>query len=716
MDIRWLHPKRVFQDISDGFASIGTEQLCDKCSLVVEFVWRRHSQTNTTISLGTYDEVMRRELCPLCRLVLHLVHEVKIYLQPSQQLGTGCVVRIKGDVVEVIDDYGPQGYILPSWKGKNLPADAQPGLDTLGPAFGHQLNVGMVRGWLQECEQLHVSCGMMDEAASRKEELDLILIDVRKECLVHATSKFKYVALSYVWGATRMLQTTKSNIDELRLGGAFAARDKELTEVVRDAMRLVTFLNERYLWVDSLCIVQDDAANKHDQIRQMNIIYGQAFLTLINMSGTDASSGLPGVSFRSRRPVFEEILINDARLISRPLRIDSLLPSSVYERRAWTYQERLLARRCLILSNHQAYFQCHRGLRSDISDPDQNPTSTAEILLYPLAALSSRKPNAAGVNTAAWDLRALLVYDELVKSYSRRQLSYPEDALNAFAGIESALAEALRARFVNGLPAEILDIALLWAATSDSRVSEATSLTSHHRNSHFPSWAWAGHSGAVSFAEGPLSSIFQQSIGTRENSSSNSVDALPVSYPSVDMKVRSRVACFTYWKKTPEEISDRQDGPLLYLSSDIESTDSNSAMGVERFPEEEVLEFRAQTTQLDRIFPVQHEWENAKTLLYDSEGCCCGRVWPDGTADWENMKTEACEWVLLSDVAVSDIGAHLQLGSHLTKREYLNSGGRLANLLLVEWKDACAERLGVGQVVLRAWEDVVTGFKRVYLA
>jgi hypothetical protein len=65
--------------------------------------------------------------------------------------------------------------------------------------------------------------------------------------------------------------------------------------MVQDATLFVQSIGEKYLWVDSLCIAQDDIANKHDQIKNMNMVYSKAFATIVALSGRDASATLPGV-------------------------------------------------------------------------------------------------------------------------------------------------------------------------------------------------------------------------------------------------------------------------------------------------------------------------------------------------------------------------------------------------------------------------------------
>lgn len=83
------------------------------------------------------------------------------------------------------------------------------------------------------------------------------------------------------------------------------------------------------------------------------------------------------------------------------------------------------------------------------------------------------------------------IYEDLVKSYCRRELSYQSDILNAFAGIMSALQEHFGWRFLSALPEEALDLALLWKPMASSR-PRFTSVKGALEpfSTAFPSWCW----------------------------------------------------------------------------------------------------------------------------------------------------------------------------------------------------------------------------------
>jgi hypothetical protein len=85
-----------------------------------------------------------------------------------------------------------------------------------------------------------------------------------------------YAALSYVWRPAESEQT-------------------EWPKVVTHAILVTKALGIKYLWVDGYCIDQNDPIQKHDPISKMNLIYEGAAITIVNVAGANAQSGLPGV-------------------------------------------------------------------------------------------------------------------------------------------------------------------------------------------------------------------------------------------------------------------------------------------------------------------------------------------------------------------------------------------------------------------------------------
>jgi hypothetical protein len=126
------------------------------------------------------------------------------------------------------------------------------------------------------------------------------VIGVRTYTLVDAPMDCWYCALSYVWGpagskVTGVFKTTSKNKKKVSQLGGLQDLSEKISKTVLDAIRLVEAIGEEYLWVDAICIIQD---NKHDmdsQIEYMNDIYARAVLTVVAAEGADSNAGLSGV-------------------------------------------------------------------------------------------------------------------------------------------------------------------------------------------------------------------------------------------------------------------------------------------------------------------------------------------------------------------------------------------------------------------------------------
>jgi len=122
------------------------------------------------------------------------------------------------------------------------------------------------------------------------------------------------VALSYCWGAAATLMHQKSNSVSLRTDEAL--HTSKIPATIRDAIALVQGVGERYLWVDALCIVQDDLVSKGVHLTQMGLIYSLATFTIIAAAGEDADAGLPGVLSVTRMVQQDTIELSGKKLLT----------------------------------------------------------------------------------------------------------------------------------------------------------------------------------------------------------------------------------------------------------------------------------------------------------------------------------------------------------------------------------------------------------------
>jgi hypothetical protein len=133
---------------------------------------------------------------------------------------------------------------------------------------------------------------------------------------------------------------------------------------IGDSIELVRQLGEHFLWVDTLCIEQENEKDKLQQMTQMDQIYGSAIFTIVAAAERDANAGLPGLrpKFRVQIQWKEDIgswmLITSLSNSAHFRATKRIIEDSYWNNRGWTYQERLFSKRCLIFTTYQAYFQC----------------------------------------------------------------------------------------------------------------------------------------------------------------------------------------------------------------------------------------------------------------------------------------------------------------------------------------------------------------------
>ncbi|KAF2103732.1 HET-domain-containing protein [Rhizodiscina lignyota] len=342
--------------------------------------------------------------------------------------------------------------------------------------------------WKQMCDKLH-GCRQFQPpvAIQYLKAGPQWLIDTWRLCLVPASLELPYVALSYTWAKRDPFTTRRGNLCQLQQPNAIVAvlSSDELDTTVRTAIHVVQLLDERYLWVDQLCIVQDDDQTKHREIQNMAAIYANASVTIVAANGTDPGRALPGLRHASEPRNFCQ---GSYRLPGGENVVESLahrsvnLPSS-WSERGWTFQENLFARRQLVFRNDIMHWQCDHALWYEDEDYEMIHRSHENGPSYfgPRDLFSYHIPDVVGLV-------------DMLRNYTFRELTYEQDILPACAGAFTALRPAFSGGFVSGLPRAFFDCALIWRHSG-----HATRRKAHHGYSGFgciPSWSWAGWKGS----------------------------------------------------------------------------------------------------------------------------------------------------------------------------------------------------------------------------
>lgn len=210
-----------------------------------------------------------------------------------------------------------------------------------------------IRCWMYDCLQDHGDKCSSPFKSRLPPPRPSWLIDTWQQCVVKAPPDETYMALSYVWGSRSFCRLMNSTCDSLSKVGSLADPKLALPRTIRDAVCLVKNLSERYLWVDSLCIVQDDEHDIRDQIENMGSIYANALVVVVAEQGEDAYFGLQGVSLPRKlgphRYKFGSAIIVEQRWSGAER------PPSLWSRRGWTFQEQFLNTRRIVFCRKFSY-------------------------------------------------------------------------------------------------------------------------------------------------------------------------------------------------------------------------------------------------------------------------------------------------------------------------------------------------------------------------
>ena len=171
------------------------------------------------------------------------------------------------------------------------------------------ISIDRISHWFEQCDSTHESTCSESQLRSNERPAEVIFIDVQTNCLVKHHLNQRYVALSYVWGQQRnIFQTTLSNVNELMQVNSLSKAWERVPATIQDAIILARKLDIRFLWVDRLCIVQDDEASIQSTIAQMASVYARSYFTIIATEG-DSETGILGIPGGSKPRLLPQELV-----------------------------------------------------------------------------------------------------------------------------------------------------------------------------------------------------------------------------------------------------------------------------------------------------------------------------------------------------------------------------------------------------------------------
>jgi hypothetical protein len=292
-----------------------------------------------------------------------------------------------------------------------------------------------------------------------------------------------------------------------------------MTPVLRDAIVVCRSLRIKYLWIDSLCILQDDLDDWSKESEVMGLIYYYACFTICPLASRSCLRGFleprpPGIQIRfhsSIRPSIEGTIslyeshndrdISDLRGrekadsgfdLEAPRNLD--LSLAAWGTRGWTFQEESCSFRMLYFGQNMIHFTCPSWSCSEdgfvtSSEGVQGPFRELIDL-----SISSGPGNSEDAAMATWEtpaFRARLTW-QYVSTIVQRSFTYRNDILPALAGLATAAGKLQNDRYLAGLWETSLHFDLLWyiptpeIGSLDATVAECKA----DRPYVSPSWSW----------------------------------------------------------------------------------------------------------------------------------------------------------------------------------------------------------------------------------
>ncbi|KAM0518199.1 hypothetical protein ACHAPE_004608 [Trichoderma viride] len=428
----------------------------------------------------------------------------------------------------------------------------------------------LVGRWLGACKRDHPCCretlsgALLDE--SRLPELPSRVIHVAGNSVRLLPSGGRcgrYATLSHCWGSSgrQPLKTTRANLQ----GHLHDIPWDSIPKTFQDAITVTRNIGLEYVWIDSLCIVQDDHQDWLTESKRMGSIYEQAEITI-------AASHTPGCwegFFFTRRPPHPSVEIpnffsheTDAAskvqvfaTIRRDTATNTFPEFGALNSRAWATQEWLLSRRIVFFTKGAIIWSCK--------------------------AITQRE-----TGERCYSVSRNTRWKNIIEQYSDRQLTFPTDRLIALEGLRRELGKKIACEYAFGVWKESLPNQLLWQVT---RRIEGTAILDPLK---LPTWTWAHVPSGVRFltidrAKNLCDSIaFEDGEDSRRMSLQVRAKHLSKLTTALDMKqgdatIEAIYADITLshaksTKSMAQFILDQGDSPIGWVVLDLASEDTTS--------------------------------------------------------------------------------------------------------------------------------------------
>ncbi|KAL4860989.1 heterokaryon incompatibility protein-domain-containing protein [Aspergillus spectabilis] len=369
------------------------------------------------------------------------------------------------------------------------------------------LSFDRVHVFLKRCEAEHAECGSGRNVRLPKRLLNVGNITCpngsgKKGIRLEHTEDMEgtYACLSHCWGDASKIhtQTKARTIDDYLSFIAWS----DLPRTFRDAVILCRRLGVKYLWIDSLCIIQDSRQDWEVESVKMGEIYQNSYLTIAASAARQSSDGC-----------FSETIADDCVLIQEPehpdiyvgvrdcqgagvMRLKKDKEQEFHEHfplftRAWVYQERMLSRRILFCNKVEFEVGCRVRLSCECGQRSVAPhfkPGPKGINIASLRATSEleRHERGGGLNGMQFLNYVYRDWLHVVDSYAKLNITKPSDKLPALSAAAKVFSRNIGGKYLAGIWSVSLMEGLLWYVRGRPYKPRPSG-----PDWRAPSWSWA---------------------------------------------------------------------------------------------------------------------------------------------------------------------------------------------------------------------------------
>ena len=360
-----------------------------------------------------------------------------------------------------------------------------------------------IRFWLRECRIKHLDCRALNPEFSPTRLIDVgtpdglmpIHLSLRRE----TNQGYQYCTLSHRWGnGDDVLKLESENLLELTEKIIFELLPKKF----RDAIILTRSLGLRYLWIDSLCIIQDSVDDWTKEANSMADVYENSVCTIAAAGEVNID---PSDCFQTQNPLLHNWCkiagsVDNGIFVraycSKGLEAtlhSSLIEHAALRGRGWIFQERLLSPRMLYFGDREILWVCRQGKASE-----DNPNGPVTKPIFGPLVSEIKSTSYGYSDEGRTSFQRLLqgtgedhhhLWYEVVQAYSKCNLTREGDKLIALSGVAQRIQKLTGWRYLAGVWDETLFHDLLWNLEGDAKRRKMSYVA--------PTWSWASVEGKI---------------------------------------------------------------------------------------------------------------------------------------------------------------------------------------------------------------------------